>query len=312
MWNNFFNIHNFRGSPEISPLISFKEEKVSEPFYINDYEEFSLDKRNSSFEESVDLKKSYSDYLKQIEGNFNESFEISPKIPEIMQSNEEKEQKKELEEENNINQKNTNCTTEKNGKIILKKINNVEEKKEIFGLKTEKIEILPRIDYAIKAFKVIMSKFLKEYGNKLIKVCKFKNELKNSKLFSPSNKYFTGVSNEKENRIFLDFTLEQVFYYPDSEFGKDNRLQLKNKEMIRKMKEIINNFKKIPKEYQELINFFDMTFADAITLFYDSDNFRTYKEDRKTRYLDSQFIKVKGFSLLERNSFIEMLRRSHQ
>ena len=313
MWNNFFNDHNFSGFPEISPLISFnKEKKVSEPFYINDYEEFSLDKRNSSFEESVDLKKSYSDYLKQIEGNFNESFEISPKIPEIMQSNEEKEQKKELEEENNINQKNTNCTTEKNGKIILKKINNVEEKKEIFGLKTEKIEILPRIDYAIKAFKVIMSKFLKEYGNKLIKECKFKNELKNSKLFSPSNKYFTGVSNEKENRIFLDFTLEQVFSYPDSEFGKDNRLQLKNKEMIRKMKEIINNFKKIPKEYQELINFFDMTFADAITLFYDSDNFRTYKEDRKTRYLDSQFIKVKGFSLLERNSFIEMLKRSHQ
>lgn len=57
MWNNFFNVHNFRGFPEISPLISFKEEKVSDPFYINDYEEFSLDKRNSSFEESVDLKK---------------------------------------------------------------------------------------------------------------------------------------------------------------------------------------------------------------------------------------------------------------
>ena len=70
-----------------------------------------------------------------------------------------------------------------------------------------------------------MSKFLKEYGNKLIKECKFKNELKNSKLFSPSNKYFTGVSNEKENRIFLYFTLEQVFSYPDSEFGKDNRFK---------------------------------------------------------------------------------------
>ena len=180
MWNNFSNDYNFRGFPEISPLISFnKEEKVSDLFYINDYEEFSLDKRNSSFEESVDLKKRCSDYVKQIEGIFNESFEISQKIPEIMQSNEEKEQKKELEEENNINQKNTNCTTEKIGKIILKKINNVEEKKEIFGLKTEKIEILPRIDYAIKAFKVIMSKFLKEYGNKLIKVCKFNLHTRN-------------------------------------------------------------------------------------------------------------------------------------
>ena len=63
------------------------------------------------------------------------------------------------------------------------------------------MEILPRIDYAIKSFKVTAVKFIKDYGNKLIKECKFIN----SKFFAPSNEYFIGISDEKENNIFFIF-----------------------------------------------------------------------------------------------------------
>ena len=75
-------------------------------------------------------------------------------------------------------QKSTNITTDKskNGLIELKA-----EKKEknIFGLETnKKVEILPRIDYAIKNFKVTAVKYIKEYGNKMIKDCKFKGGLR--------------------------------------------------------------------------------------------------------------------------------------
>jgi hypothetical protein len=76
------------------------------------------------------------------------------------------------------------------------------------------------------------------------------------------------------------------------------------------MKEVINSEKEIPKAYEELKNFFDMTFADAIILFYKSSEFEKYKEDEKTKFLDSQFVKVKGFSLLESNAFISLMSHS--
>ena len=92
------------------------------------------------------------------------------------------------------------------------------------------------------------------------------------------------------------------------EFGKDIRLQQNNKKTIEKMKEIINDKKEITKEFQELKNFFGVTFVDAIMLFYKSDEFQRFKEDEKTKFPDSQFIKVKGFSILEQNSFISLMR----
>ena len=220
----------------------------------------------------------------------------------------EKEEDIEFYAEKEKKQKSTNITTEKskNGKIELKKEN-------IFGLETNKqMEILPRIDYAIKNFKVTAVKYIKEYGNELIKKCKFKGELKNKKLFSPSNKYFTGISNEKENNIFLDFTVAELLSYPNDEFGKiqDNRLQQNNKKIIQEMREEINNKKIITKEYKELIDYFNMTFEEALLLFYQSNEFKEYKESEKAKFLDGQFIKVKGFSLLEKNAFISMMRHS--
>jgi hypothetical protein len=116
--------------------------------------------------------------------NPEEALIISPKISEYIRTNLFQEDKNtdddffcEIDDKQNL--KNTTDKT-KIGKIELK------TEKNIFGLKTginQDNEILPRIDYAIKNFKVTCVKFIKEYANKLIKNCKFMGELKNKKLF---------------------------------------------------------------------------------------------------------------------------------
>ena len=306
---NFLSNHYISTYPSISPLIGpnyqsdpFEPEECEGEYFYNP----NLVPSVYSNENNNDKDK-YIEFPEKDDRENQDSLNISPKISGIMQSNnlfieEKKEFDIIFEEEKK--QKSTNITTDKdnNGKIQLKE-------KNIFGLKSEKkSEILPRIDYAIKNFKVNAVKYIKDYGNKLIKDCKFKGELKNLKLFSPSNKYFTGIANEKENKLFLGLTLAEIFSYPKDDFGKDNRLQQSNGRVIQKMKDTINKLNEIPEEYQELLDFFEMTFEDSIILFYKSEEFLKYKESEKAKFLDSQFIKVKGFSLFESNSFISMLK----
>ena len=309
---NFLNNMFISSYPSISPLISPYQQ--TDPFIQGDLDEDSYNAKeiySHAKEDINDSNKNKSEFLEKREKeNMEESLEISPKISEIMQSQNpfiEKEENEQIYFEKEKKQKTTNVTTDKtkNGKIELK------AEKNIFGLETKKeMEILPRIDYAIKNFKVTAVKYIKEYGNSLIKECKFKGELKNKKLFSPSNKYFTGISNEKENNIFLDFTVAELLSYPNDEFGeiKDNRLQQNNKKIIQQMRELINNMKIITKEYRALLDYFNMSFEEALILFYQSNEFSVYKETEKAKFLDSQFIKVKGFSLLKKNSFISMMR----
>ena len=202
--------------------------------------------------------------------------------------------------------KNTNKSTDDKTKS---KNNNIS--KCLFGLSSQKPKLIePRVDYAIKQFKVYSCKFLKEYGNQLIKECNFKNNLKKLKLFAPSYKYFTGNSNEKENKMFLDFTVEEIFSYPKDKSKKDNRLQQKNKDIIKKFIDYIEETypKEVPEPFRKLQNFFRMTYRDIIVLFYDSEQFIDYSSDPKTQFLDEQFTKSKGFSLMEKSSFFKLMK----
>ena len=205
---------------------------------------------------------------------------------------------KKIKNEENISDKTTNFKTKETKNTI---------KKCIFGTNSQ-IKIEPRIDYAIKNIKVFISKFLKEYGNQLIEDCDFKDKMKKLKLFAPSYKYFTGNSNEKDNKIFLNFTVEQIFSYDKSK--KDKSLQQKNKDTIKKISNYIENIytEKVPQSIEKLQNFFKMTFEDIIVLFYNSQIFKDYISDPKTIFLDQQFTKTKGFSLLEKNGLIKLLK----
>ena len=64
----------------------------------------------------------------------------------------------------------------------------------------------------------------------------------------------------------------------------------------------------VPEKYQNLINFFNMTFQGAIMLFYESNQFKDYSSSPKTIFLDKQFTKSKGFSLLEKNAFFKLMK----
>lgn len=187
--------------------------------------------------------------------------------------------------------------------------------KVIFGTKTKKhkkpIEI--RIDYAIKNIKTYITKFLKEYGNILVQKCHFSSLLKNLKLFAPSYPYFTGNAKDKDNKAFKNFTVEQILSYPPERkqnCKKDNRLQRQNKDIIKAFKDYIeNNYPdERPDEYQELLNFFQMTYEDIIILFYDNSfQYKEFISSEKSKTFDKLFIKIKGYSLIEKKGFLKFI-----
>lgn len=272
--------NSFQKEINYNLIQELKEKEFLEKKFIKKFEEIQ---ENSKDENQDCFKDNIFSYL---------NIESRPlPVPEALKINEEKDH--------------TNKSTEDKSKSTNNAIN-----KCIFGIKFGK-SIEPRMDYCIKNFKVYMIKFLKEHGNELIKKCGFQNRLKKIKLFSPSYKYFTGNSNIKDNKIFLNLTMEKIFSYPEGKVEKnDNRLQRQNKDIIKDFKDCIEEEypEKVPEKCQELLNFFNMTFQDAIRLFYESNQFKNYSSSPKTKFLDKQFMKAKGFSLLEKNAFFKLLK----
>jgi hypothetical protein len=280
--DSFFNFDDLKPKKDMESQ-EFLESKLPES-------KFEMEIKERQEEENSALN------IDNIIGNL-ETPNLPLPLPEI------KDKEKDLKNES---EKNTNKSTDDKTKIKNNKIS-----KCLFGLSSQKPKLIePRVDYAIKQFKVYSCKFLKEYGNQLIKECNFKNNLKKLKLFAPSYKYFTGNSNEKENKMFLDFTVEEIFSYPNDKSKKDNRLQQKNKEIIKKFINYIEETypEVVPDSFQKLLNFFRMTYRDIIVLFYDSEQFKDYSSDPKTIFLDEQFTKSKGFSLMEKRAFFKLMK----
>jgi hypothetical protein len=280
--DSFFNFDDLKPKKDMESQ-EFLESKLPES-------KFEMEIKERQEEENSALN------IDNIIGNL-ETPNLPLPLPEI--KDKEKDLKNELEK--NTNKSTDDKTKSKNNKIS----------KCLFGLSSQKPKLIePRVDYAIKQFKVYSCKFLKEYGNQLIKECNFKNNLKKLKLFAPSYKYFTGNSNEKENKMFLDFTVEEIFSYPNDKSKKDNRLQQKNKEIIKKFINYIEETypEVVPESFQKLLNFFRMTYRDIIVLFYDSEQFKDYSSDPKTIFLDEQFTKSKGFSLMEKRAFFKLMK----
>ena len=313
-----------------SPIFIFIDEINQSPilFWDKSYEgDLSLSKNNSlsqgnvfnsskNIKEKEILEKEFQKEIEQIkekeineekddEKEFwdNEIFKYIQNLP-LPVPQETKKEEKEEKKENKVKDKTNKSTCDKSNNINKNEIN-----KCIFGLKFER-KIEPRIDYCIKNIKVHISKYLKKYGNELIKKCGFQNKLKKLKLFAPSYKYFTGNSNGKDNKIFFNFTIEKIFCYPEGKIEKnDNRLQRQNKDIIKQFKEYIDEAfpYEVPEQFQKLINFFNMTYQDAIKLFYESNQFKDYSSSPKTIFLDKQLIKAKGISLRDKNAFFKLM-----
>ena len=61
-------------------------------------------------------------------------------------------------------------------------------------------------------------------------------------------------------------------------------------------------------KYEKISSFFKMSLENAYELFFESDDFKNYTKDSKSIYLDKEFKIQKGFSLLEKNGFLKMIK----
>jgi hypothetical protein len=204
----------------------------------------------------------------------------------------------EKEKQNNISENNfkkTNDTSKEE-----KKVNNPV----LIPFQTKKPQ--KRIDYCIKYFKTNFSKFLKNYGNMLIKRSFLPKELKKEKLSAPNHLSFTGNAAEKDNYKFLFFKVEDIFCFYKNENCKIS-LQKKNRRIIDKILQFIDGSESEEK-YSSVKAFFKMSLEDAYGIFYESEDFKKYATDSKTVFLDKEFQVEKGYSLLEKNAFVKMIK----
>ena len=231
---------------------------------------------------------------KPIQQNKNLFIVFKENIPENPPKNEKLEFDIKKEDANTDNLKKTKNSSNENQKSIqpLIKFSSYQETK-----------LQMRIDYAKNHFKRYFSKFLKNYANNLIK------NISDKRLFLPNYQSFTGNPTEKDNYLFLSFSIQEIFgHYKKG--SQKNRYQEKNKKLIENILNILNNNELGNNvKYKEIQSFFKMDFEKAIELFYNSQDFEKYANDPKTKYLDKEFKAQKGYSLLEPNGFIKMVKQ---
>lgn len=305
----FFSFFNQESNDNFNLSLLNVESGLQEPFFNdNTNNELSLSRLNSYIiiKEQENLETVIKPKIEQS----NQSIKVQSETNNLIDFNE-------LTKLNQHNGPLTNEENENTHKSTGSKTNEILSQK-LFKVK-DKNNTQSRVDYAIKNIKVQISKFLRDYGNAIIKKCNFQNKLKYFKLFLPSYPYFTGNSNEKDNRVFLNFTVEQILSYPEEKIKlnnnknkivKDNRLQRQNKEIIQQFKEYIEEKypDEAPEQYQDLLNFFRMSYEDIIISFYNSESYKNYLSSKKAEQYNEQFIKIKGYSLLEKNGLIKLLK----
>ena len=165
-------------------------------------------------------------------------------------------------------------------------------------------DVLYRKDAYYKHFKANLVKYIKDKLNKLKNKC-FPFYSRNN-FSSPSYKY-TGNPKEKDNFIFLSFKIKDIMIFGKNE-AKFNRQY--NNELIINFIEENENRAKNKNTYKELIKLLNETLEDAIIQFYDDENeFNNIKNNSRFIYLDKFYKRETGISLLEKYSFLEVLKK---
>ena len=162
-----------------------------------------------------------------------------------------------------------------------------------------------RFDATKKFWKSKISQFCEERINKLIKGSDLPEALK-IPIHKPNSLSFTANIKAKDNYGFLSEAIKDIF-----SIGKETEdLQKQNYDTFTK---IFNYFIKIGNDrlsesLQKLKNFLEMSYEDLIRMFYDSDDFITFKEDYMTKYHDEGTKDQEGFSLLEDYGLIKVFK----
>ena len=201
----------------------------------------------------------------------------------------------------------TSSSSERKSKNGIKKLLFLSNKKPKIHFPEEKDDsTLPsyfRMDMAKKHFKVRISQFATDTLNKLIKESILYETIRDS-FHLPNSKLFTSKVTECINYKSLNYTIKDIFI-----IGKDTEeLQRKNFKTISKIYKIFEKYEKLPENLKKVKDFLEMRFEDLIKMFYDSVEFNTFKNDKKTIFFDDGTKAQEGFSLLEDYGLIKLFK----
>ena len=202
-------------------------------------------------------------------------------------------------DEHKQNQKNKSQSIDNNNnemkKFIKFKCNNMNKEK------------IYRKDYYFKHFKAIFGKYIKNKLNNLKNRC-FPNFVLNN--FSTPDYYFIGNPKQEDNYNFLSWSIKDILIFRENK-NKYNR-QFNNKMIILYI-EKNGNKSKDKDAYNELINYINCKVEDAFLDFYENKSeFEKICSDKDCIFFDEFFKRETGFSLLEKNGFLKVIRSSRK
>ena len=187
--------------------------------------------------------------------------------------------------------------------------NNNNEMKKFIKFKCNNMnkEKIYRKDYYFKHFKAIFGKYIKNKLNNLKNRC-FPNFVLNN--FSTPDYYFIGNPKQEDNYNFLSWSIKDILIFRENK-NKYNR-QFNNKMIILYI-EKNGNKSKDKDAYNELINYINCKVEDAFLDFYENKSeFQKICSDKDCIFFDEFFKRETGFSLLEKNGFLKVIKKNQK
>ena len=160
-------------------------------------------------------------------------------------------------------------------------------------------------NYLFKCYKINFNKFLQRYEKELFLNIELPQGLKNYQLY-PNYSSFTENSKKSDNYFFLSFTLREIICY-----SKGGNIQDRLKEKISKLIDKILIFIESigdEEKYEEIEKFFKMKLEKAYELYEESEEFKKFTLNKKVIFFNEKFKVMKGFSLLEKNAFVNVIK----
>ena len=166
------------------------------------------------------------------------------------------------------------------------------------------IKLIYRKDAYYKHFKSIFARYIKDKANKLKNIC-FPHYNKNN--FSALSYKYTGNPKEADNLKFLSLNVKDIIIMGKNIKRKNRQY---NNELLIRYIEANKELTKDKEAYIDLINFLNNSVEEELIIFYnDKLEYVNLVNDVKCRLFDKHFKSETGISLLDRNGFIQVLKK---
>ena len=277
-------------------------------FVFNSYEEkpemnIKENLYNDSTSNNIDIKEKENPKISRNSGKDEKKVELQ-KFPQKKESEETKEKQEKQDKINSTKNSSDKKTEFKIEKLLFtseKNISNEFPKKD----KNNGLPSYFRMDMAKKYYKTKISQFATNKLNYYIKKSNLPFKLKKN-IHLPSSKLFTSKVTESVNYNSLNYSLRKIFT-----IGKEkDKLQKNNFTNISKIDGYIQNFEdeQLSESILNVKNFLDMNYEDLIRMFYDSEEFLAFKNEKLTKFFDKGVLSQEGFNLSEGYGLIRLFK----